>query len=88
MLLDHETLAATDVLEPDPPNFQTAIKNERLKPFWYKGSDKEMSGLWDRGCLKRVSKKSLAKDTKIFGSWFHCKIKHDAITGLVTECKV
>ena len=53
-LLAHEELAATDVLEPDPPNFQTALKNERLRPFWLKGMGKEMTGLWDRGCLKKV----------------------------------
>ena len=88
VLVDHDTLAQTDVLEADPPNFQTAIKNPRLQPFWYAGMNKEMQGLWDRGCLKRVQKSTLSKDAKIFGSRLHCKIKHNAKTGLVTECKV
>ena len=48
-----ETLADLDMMEQDPVNRRAAMKNERLAPFWQGSEQKELTGLWARGCLKR-----------------------------------
>eukprot|EP00961_Rhodomonas_salina_P062895 844474-Rhodomonas_salina.2 len=50
--------------------------------------DKEMTGLWARGCFKKWHRNDLLKTDRVFGSRFHCNIKRDAATGLITNCKV
>eukprot|EP00961_Rhodomonas_salina_P056193 754991-Rhodomonas_salina.1 len=48
-----------------------------------------MTGLWDRGCLRKVRKSELTAEERkhIFRSKFHYKIKRSSRTGLVTKCK-
>ena len=86
---DRNHLAGIDILEPDPKSHRQAMKHPRLRPFWESAEDLEMDGLWTRGCLKRVLKKTLSEDERqhVFRSKFHYKIKRSGRTGKVTKCK-
>eukprot|EP00961_Rhodomonas_salina_P038514 517548-Rhodomonas_salina.2 len=65
------------------------MKNPRLcpGPFWIKSQNKEIKGLWDKGCFKRWKHSELLNDDWVFGSLFHYHIKRDSATGHVTNCK-
>eukprot|EP00961_Rhodomonas_salina_P250293 3383673-Rhodomonas_salina.1 len=56
---DADYLSTIDALEPDPKSHRQAMKHPRLKPFWLKAEDGEMSGLWDSGCLRKVRRSDL-----------------------------
>eukprot|EP00961_Rhodomonas_salina_P025399 342263-Rhodomonas_salina.1 len=74
---DSDYLSMVDALEPDPKSHRQAMKHPLLKPFWLKAEDGEMTGLWDRGCLRKVRKSELTPEERkhIFRSKFHYKIK-------------
>jgi hypothetical protein len=84
----YEHLADLDMLEPNPPNRTHAMRNERLRPFWVQSEEKEMQGLWKRGCFKKWNRRDLDPTDRVFGSRFHYNIKRDGRTGRVTNCKV
>ena len=83
MLVDIETLSREegldlswiDLTEPDPRHRGQAMRNPRLAPIWQEEEDKEMKGLWERGCLRRVHRSDLPADARIISSRFHYKIK-------------
>eukprot|EP00961_Rhodomonas_salina_P133931 1802052-Rhodomonas_salina.2 len=48
MIEGYEELTDIDMLEPDPPNRQAAMKNVSLRPFWMQSENKEIiSGLFE-----------------------------------------
>eukprot|EP00961_Rhodomonas_salina_P032108 432563-Rhodomonas_salina.2 len=49
----YEQLADIDMLEADPNNRTEALRNPRLLPFWIDSENKEMAGLWSKGCFKK-----------------------------------
>ena len=51
--LEYDLLADIDTLEPDPPNYQIALKHPRLRPFWINESLQEMDGLFEKGCFRK-----------------------------------
>eukprot|EP00961_Rhodomonas_salina_P181062 2444057-Rhodomonas_salina.1 len=65
------------------------MKHPSLKPFWLKAEEGETTGLWDRGCLRKVRKSELSDEERkhVFRSKFHYKIKRRGRTGKVTKCK-
>eukprot|EP00961_Rhodomonas_salina_P130203 1753205-Rhodomonas_salina.1 len=75
------------MLEPSPANRNEAMRNVRLKPFWIESENKEMKGLWSRGCFKRWRCSDLLPSDRVFGSRFHYNIKRDGATGHITNCK-
>ena len=85
---DWETLADLDCLEPDPPHRRRAMQNARLKPFWLGAEEKEMQGLWNKGCFERVQRTSLPAGTRVFSSRFHYKIKRYSATSALKSLKV
>eukprot|EP00961_Rhodomonas_salina_P010377 139191-Rhodomonas_salina.1 len=88
MQATYEQLADVDMLEPNPANRNEAMRNVRLKPFWIASEQKEMDGLWTRGCFKRWRRSDLQTNDRVFGSRFHYNIKRDGATGQITNCKV
>eukprot|EP00961_Rhodomonas_salina_P291319 3931900-Rhodomonas_salina.1 len=88
MIAGYEELADIDMLEPDPPNCQAAMKNVCLRPFWMQSENKEMDGLNAKGCFKKWKHSDLEPNNRVFGSLFHYHIKRDATTGHITNCKV
>ena len=85
---DQAAAADDDMLEPDPPNRKSAMSHPRFAPFWLGGEREEMSGLWARNCFRKVSRKDLLPNDRVFSSRFHYHIKRDAITGRITRFKV
>ena len=85
---DWEALADIDCLEPDPPHRRRAMQNARLKPFWLGAEDKEMKGLWDKGCFEKVRRSQLPQGTRVFTSRFHYKIKRFSTTSALKSLKV
>jgi hypothetical protein len=49
-------LSGIDLTEPDPKHNGTAMRNERLAPIWKEDQGNEMTGLFARGCLKKVKR--------------------------------
>ena len=45
-----------DLTEPDPKHNGAAMRNERLAPIWKEDQGNEMTGLFARGCLKKVKR--------------------------------
>ncbi len=43
-----------DLTEPDLKHNGEAMRNERLAPIWKEEQGNEMTGLFGRGCLKKV----------------------------------
>eukprot|EP00961_Rhodomonas_salina_P206037 2781089-Rhodomonas_salina.1 len=72
---NYEQLADVDMLEPSPTNSNEAMRNVRLCPFWIDSENKEMDGLWKRGCFKKWKHGNLLKNDRVFGSRFHYDIK-------------
>eukprot|EP00961_Rhodomonas_salina_P161157 2169570-Rhodomonas_salina.2 len=68
----YDLLADVDILEPNPADRRAA--NPRLLPFWMASEEKEMAGLWARGCFKRWKRSDLLKSDRVFGSSFHYNI--------------
>eukprot|EP00961_Rhodomonas_salina_P042169 566867-Rhodomonas_salina.1 len=64
------------------------MKNPRLSPFWIKSQNKEIKGIWDKGCFKRWKHSELCNDDRVVGSLFQYHIKCYGATGHVTNCKV
>eukprot|EP00961_Rhodomonas_salina_P297765 3937477-Rhodomonas_salina.1 len=62
--LDSDYLSTVDSLEPDPKSHSQAMKHPSLKPFWLQAEDGEMTGLWDRGCLRKVCKSELSAEER------------------------
>ena len=48
-----------------------AMRNERLTPIWKEEQDNEMTGLFGRGCLKKVKRSELPMGTRVISSCFH-----------------
>ena len=48
-------LSWIDLTEPDKKHNSAAMRNERLTPIWKEEQDNEMTGLFGRGCLKKVT---------------------------------
>eukprot|EP00961_Rhodomonas_salina_P299787 3939207-Rhodomonas_salina.3 len=67
MLKGYEALADIDILEPDPANHKQAMKNPCLRPIWIESQNKEIKGLWDKGCFKRWKHSELRTDDRVFG---------------------
>ncbi len=49
-------LSWIDLTEPDKKHNSAAMRNERLTPIWKEEQDNEMTGLFGRGCLKKVKR--------------------------------
>ena len=81
-------LARDDMLEPDPPNREQAMKHPRFAPFWKGGEKEEWNGLWSRNCFKKWNVKDLKDNDRVFGSRYHYKIKRDTVTGQIKRFKV
>ena len=64
-----------DLTEPDPKYNGAAMRNERLAPIWKEEQDNEMTGLFGRGCLKKIKRSELPMGTRVISSRFHYKIK-------------
>eukprot|EP00961_Rhodomonas_salina_P246819 3334422-Rhodomonas_salina.1 len=88
MMDNYKQLADIDMLEPNPAHCKEAMRNPCLKPFWIESEQKEMDGVWRRGCFKRWKRKDLLPTDRVFGSLFHYNIKRDGATGHITNCKV
>eukprot|EP00961_Rhodomonas_salina_P257635 3481416-Rhodomonas_salina.1 len=83
----YEQLSDIDMLEADPRNRTEALRNPRLRPFWIDLENKEIRGLWDKGCFKKWKCSELKDNDRVFGSLYHYHIKRDGSTGQVTNCK-
>jgi hypothetical protein len=68
-------LSWIDLTEPDPKYNGAARRNERLPPIWKEEQGNEMTGLFGRGCLKKVKRSDLPMGTRVISSRFHYKIK-------------
>jgi hypothetical protein len=68
-------LSWIDLTEPDPKHNGAAMRNERLAPIWKEEQGNEMTGLFARGCLKKVKRSDLPMGTRVISSRFHYKIK-------------
>jgi hypothetical protein len=68
-------LSWIDLTEPDPKHNGAAMRNERLAPIWKELQGNEMTGLFERGCLKKVKRSELPMGTRVISSRFHYKIK-------------
>eukprot|EP00961_Rhodomonas_salina_P079142 1063984-Rhodomonas_salina.1 len=68
MIAGYEELADIDMLEPDPPNRQAAMKNVCLRPFWMQSKNKEMDGLNAKACFKKWKHSDLEPNDRVFGS--------------------
>jgi hypothetical protein len=68
-------LSWIDLTEPDPKHNGAAMRNERLAPIWKEEQGNEMTGLFGRGCLKKVKRSELPMGTRVISSRFHYKIK-------------
>jgi hypothetical protein len=68
-------LSWIDLTEPDPKYNGAAMRNERLAPIWKEEQGNEMTGLFGRGCLKKVKRSELPMGTRVISSRFHYKIK-------------
>jgi hypothetical protein len=68
-------LSWIDLTEPDPKHNGAAMRNERLAPIWKEEQDNEMTGLFGRGCLKKIKRSELPMGTRVISSRFHYKIK-------------
>jgi hypothetical protein len=68
-------LSWIDLTEPDPKHNGAAMRNERLAPIWKEEQSNEMTGLFARGCLKKVNQSDLPMGTRVISSIFHYKIK-------------
>jgi hypothetical protein len=51
------------------------MRNERLAPIWKEEQGNEMTGLFGRGCLKKVKPSELPMGTRVISSRVHYKIK-------------
>ena len=51
------------------------MRNKRLAPIWEEEQGIEVTGLFERGCLKKVKRSDLPAGTRVIGSRFHYKIK-------------
>ena len=51
------------------------MRNERLAPIRKEEQGNEMTGLFGRGCLKKVKRRELPMGTRVISSRFHYKIK-------------
>ena len=85
---DWEKLADIDCLEGDPPHRRVAMRNLRLKPFWLGAEQKEMAGLWDKQCFRKVRRADLPEGTRVFTTRFHYKIKRYSATASLKSLKV
>jgi hypothetical protein len=56
-------------------NNGAAMRNKRLAPIWEEEQGIEITGLFERGCLKNVKRSNLPAGTRVIGSRFHYKIK-------------
>ena len=68
-------LSWIDITEPDPKHNGAAMRNKRLAPIWEEEQGIEITGLFERGCLKKVKRSDLPAGTRVIGSRFHYKIK-------------
>jgi hypothetical protein len=68
-------LSWIDLTEPDPKHDGAAMRNGRLAPIWKEEQGNEMTGLFARGCLKKVKRSELPISTRVISSRFHYKIK-------------
>jgi hypothetical protein len=68
-------LSWIDLTEPDPKHNGAAMRNKRLAPIWKEEQGNEMTGLFGRGCLKKVKRSELPMGTRVISSRFHYKIK-------------
>ena len=68
-------LSWIDITEPDPKHNGAAMRNKRLAPIWEEEQGIEVTGLFERGCLKKVKRSDLPAGTRVIGSRFHYKIK-------------
>ena len=50
---DYDQLADMDMLEADPATRKQAMQHPRLRPFWMKSEEIEMTGLWNCQCFKK-----------------------------------
>ena len=51
-----QDLSWIDLTEPDPKHNGAAMRNERLALIWKEEQGNEMTGLFARGCLKKVKR--------------------------------
>eukprot|EP00961_Rhodomonas_salina_P294095 3934273-Rhodomonas_salina.1 len=85
---DVERLSLSDSMEHDPANSKEAMQQERFLDFWLDAEKAEWDGLWSRQCFKKWKRSELAPNDLVFGSRYHYKIKHDAISGKISKFKV
>eukprot|EP00961_Rhodomonas_salina_P230358 3113161-Rhodomonas_salina.5 len=64
------------------------MQQHRFKDFWLEAEHVEWKGLWERGCFEKWKPSDLEPNDRVFGSRYHYKIKHNAVTGLITKFKV
>ena len=68
-------LSWIDITEPDPKHNGAAMRNKRLAPIWEEEQGIEITGLFKRGCLKKVKRSDLPVGTRVIASRYHYKIK-------------
>ena len=52
-------LSWIDLTEPDQTHNCVAMLNERLAPIWKEEQGNELTGLFGRGCLKKIKRSEL-----------------------------
>jgi hypothetical protein len=72
-------LSWIDLTEPDPKHNGTATRNDRLELIWKEEQGNEMTGLFGRGCLKKVKRSELSMGTRVISSRFYYKIKRHSV---------
>ena len=68
-------LSGIDLTEPDQKHNGEAMRKERLAPIWKEEQGNEMTGLFGRGCLKKVKRSELPMGKRVISSRFHYEIK-------------
>ena len=58
-------LSGIDLTEPDQKHNGEAMRKERLAPIWKEEQGNEMTGLFGRGCLKKVKRSELPMGTRV-----------------------
>jgi hypothetical protein len=71
-------LSWINLTEPDPKHNGVAMRNETLAPIWNEEHGNEMTGLFGRGCLKKVKRSELPMGTRVISSRLHKIKRHSA----------
>jgi hypothetical protein len=71
-------LSWIDLTEPDQKHNCVAMLNERLAPIWKEEQGNELTGLFGRGCLKKIKRSELPMGTRVIPSCFHYTLQDQA----------